>query len=169
MDSTLQIKLTEVSLNVLYHPLEMKAVQMLYGVSHRIFNPHLHYYSGCYTKGTDGTFSCNSYPIPVVTVDGYCNIEIHVDRTITVSTKMKHDHVLQHSFTKLEQYSFDAYDAVDRNNILYSSGMTLEKLKENAVRCDAKEIGFSFYFDFDVGGDSMYKFVKLLRREGFYL
>lgn len=162
-------KLTEASLNELYQPLEMKAVQMLYGVSHRIFNPHLHYYSGCYTKGTDGSFSCNSYPIPVVTVDGYCDIEIHIDQTITVSTKMKRDHVLQYSFAKLKQYSFDAYDASDRNIILYSYGMTLEELKENAARCDGEEIGFSFYFDFDVGGDAMYEFVKLLRREGFYL
>lgn len=161
--------LTELFLNELYQPLEMKAVQLLYGVSHRIFNPHLHYYSGCYTKGADGSFSYNSYPIPVITVDGYCDIEIHIDRTIVVNAKLKCSQVLNNSFVKLRRYSFDAYDVADRNHILYSSGMTFEELKENAARCDAEEIGFSFYFDFDTNGDTMYEFVKLLRRENFHI
>lgn len=160
-------KLAEFSLNELYQPLEMKAVQMLYGVSHRIFNPHLHYYSGCYTKGVGGSFSCNSYPIPVITVDGYCDIEIHIDRTIVVNAKLKRSQVLNNSFAKMEQYSFDAYDAEDRSVCLYTQGMTIDAMKANVSQFHGQEIGFSFYFDFDTNGDTMYEFVKLLRRESF--
>ena len=44
----------------------------------------------------------------------------------------------------------------------------MEALKENIRACQEREIGFSFSFPFDVDGQKIYEFVKLLRREGFY-
>ncbi len=41
-------------------------------------------------------------------------------------------------------------------------------MKDNIYACVEKEIGFSFVFPFDVEGNQIFEFVKLLRREGFY-
>ena len=46
--------------------------------------------------------------------------------------------------------------------------MTEEELKTAIKKSEEKEIGFSFKFDFDITGNEMYEFVKMLRREGFF-
>ena len=69
---------------------------------------------------------------------------------------------------KLMKYEFEAYGVEDYTSDYYHSGMTISELKENIRNSDEKEIGFSFRFDFCVDGDTMYEFVKLLRREEFY-
>lgn len=66
-----------------------------------------------------------SYPIPVVEVRGFCDIEISFDK-ISVSAKLKREKALEYSYDKISRYPFE------------------------------------------VDGQEMYEFVKLLRREGFY-
>ena len=41
-------------------------------------------------------------------------------------------------------------------------------MKENISRSREREIGFCFSLPWDIGGEAMYEFAKLLRREGFY-
>ena len=46
--------------------------------------------------------------------------------------------------------------------------MTMQQLLDNLQASEEREIAFSFRFDFDTNGETIYAFVKLLRREGFY-
>lgn len=155
-------------LNKIYGPLETKAMQILFGMQHRIFNPHLCYYNGHYTRTEDGSYQRNCYPIPVVEVKGYCDIEINLDHSITVTTKQKRENALACDYEKFRKYEFEAYGVEDYLQDLYHPGMAISELQENIRNCKEKEIGFSFCFGFDTDGDAMYEFVKLLRREGFY-
>lgn len=163
-----QDRLIAAQLNEIYGPLEMKAMQILFGMQHRIFDPRLCYYSGHYTKTEDGNYQRNCYPIPVIEVQGYCDIEINLDHSITVTAKQKRENALACSYEKIKKYEFEAYGVEDYLQNLCHPGMTISELQENIKKSREKEIGFSFCFGFDTDGDAMYEFVKLLRREGFY-
>lgn len=154
-------------LNQIYRRLEFKGIQILNGLHHRIFEPRLSYYSGHYRRQEDGSFAVDDFPIPVVEVKGYCDVEINLD-SVTVSTKLHRADALAHTYEKLIRYKFEAYGVDDYLSDFYHPGMTIAELKENVRNSDEKEIGFSFQFDFGIDGDTMYEFVKLLRREGFY-
>lgn len=154
-------------LNQIYEPLEMKAAQLAFGLHHRIFDPQVRYYSGHYRRGVDGEYQRDSFPIPVVEVPGYCDVEVNLD-CVTVSTKLRRDVALVYTFEKFQQYEFDAFGIDDYLSDFYLPGMTIEQMKENIRSSDETEIGFSFKFTHEIDGDTMYEFVKLLNRQGFY-
>lgn len=154
-------------LNRVYWRLEMKGVQMLNGLHHRIFDPKLGYYSGHYRRTEDGGFAMDRFPIPVIEVPGYCDVEIHLDRVV-VSAKLRREDALNRSYEILLPCRFEAYGVDGYLDDFYRPGMRIDELKENIQKSDEREIGFSIEFDFDIDGDAIYEFVKLLRREGFY-
>ena len=154
-------------INQEYNKLELKEAEIFHALFHRIFDLESHWYSGHYHKDNDGKWFLTSYPIPVIDVKGFCDIEVSFDK-ISVSAKLKRDKALTYSFKKFDNYDFEAYDV---NNYLldfYHSGQSLCVLKDNINASDAEEIGFSFVFPFDVEEKEIFEFVKLLRREGFY-
>ena len=130
--------LTEI--NAAYYRLEMKQAEIVHALFHRIFEIKSGWYNGHYHKSNDGEWCRESYPIPVVSVNIFCDIEIHFDK-IYVSTK-------------LADY--------------YHEGQTIQVLKDTISCCNEDEIGFSFAFPFETDGKQIFEFVKLLRREGFY-
>ncbi len=154
-------------LNTAYYRLEMKQAEIVRALLHRMFELESGWYNGHYHKGDNGNWSRESYPIPVIGVKGFCDVEIHFDK-ISVSAKLKRDAALSYSFEKFAGYEFEAYGAEDYLADLYHAGQTVQAMKDNIRACDEKEIGFSFVFPFDVEGRQIFEFVKLLRREGFY-
>ena len=145
----------------------MKQAQIVHALFHRIFEIEFGWYNGHYHKNENGDWSRESYPIPVVEVKRFCDIEISFDK-ISVSTKMKRDAVLAYSFEKFAGYEFEAYGVEDYLADFYHAGQTVQEMKENIRACDEAEIGFSFTFPFDIEEKQIFEFVKLLRREGFY-
>lgn len=155
------------ALNTAYYRLEMKQAEIVYALFHRIFELESGWYNGHYHKGDDGNWFRESYPIPVIGVKGFCDIEIQFDQ-ISVSTKLKRNTALAYSFEKFSGYEFEAYGVENYLADFYHAGQTIQEMKENIRTCDEKEIGFSFVFPFDAAGKEIFEFVKLLRREGFY-
>lgn len=153
-------------LNALYRPLEMKAYLLVQGLFHRIFAPQLTYCSHHYRRETDGTCRRNCYPIPLITVNGYCEIEVDFYQ-ILVSTKLQTSSAVNYPYDRLSKYVFEVYDADDYETAYYLPGMTFDGLKETLRKCKTKEVGFSFIFDHSLDGNTVYEFAKLLRREGF--
>lgn len=154
-------------INAVYYRLEMKQAEITNTLFHRIFELESGWYNGHYHKGEDGNWLRESYPIPVIGVKGFCDIEIQFDK-ISVSTKLKRNTALAYSFEKFAGYEFEAYGVDDYLSDFYHPGLTVQELKENIRACGEKEIGFSFVFPFDVEGKQIFEFVKLLRREGFF-
>lgn len=154
-------------INSAYYHLEMKQAEITHALFHRIFELESGWYNGHYDKNDAGEWHRESYPIPVISVNGFCDIEIQFDK-ITVSTKLKRDTALTYSFEKFSEYEFEVYGVEDYLADFYHEGQTIQEMKDNICACDETEIGFSFVFPFDVEGKQIYEFVKLLRREGFY-
>lgn len=150
-----------------YDRLERKQGEIVQALLHRIFETESGWYSGHYHRNTAGEWHRESYPIPVVSVKGFCDIEIAFDK-ISVSTKQKREDALAYSFEKFSGYEFEAFGVEDYLADYYHAGQILREMKENIRACDEKEIGFSFCFPFEVEGKRLFEFVKLLRRERFY-
>lgn len=80
-------------LNTGYYRLEIKQAEIIHALFHRIFEPESGRYNGHYHKGDNDNWIRESYPIPVIGVKGFCDIEIPFDK-ISVSTKLKRNTVL---------------------------------------------------------------------------
>lgn len=103
------------------------------------------------------------YPIPVIHVNGYCDVEIHPDNII-VSTKLKRRDALSYSYEKVKQYSFEAFGVEGYPDAYRLEGQSVEEMKQAIKKGDEKEIGFAFRFSWEMDGKQMYEFAKLLRR-----
>ncbi len=154
-------------LNETYHTLWLKCAQLVQGLLHRIFEVSSGFYNGHYHQTSDGSWQMDYYPIPVISVKHFCDIEISLDG-ISVTTKKRRSDVLEYSFDLFKNYSFDAFGVEGYLDSFYLDGMTIAEMKESIKHSLENEIGFSFSFPWEIDGDKMYEFVKLLRREGFY-
>lgn len=154
-------------LNDLYAPLEQKRAQLVQGLSCPMFVLSSGFYNGHYHETPEGGFQMDCYPIPVVTVEGLCDIEIDFDG-VSVSTRRKRQDALEYPFERLEGRTFQAYGAEDYLATYYRSGMSFADMRRNIARSGEQEIEFSFSFPFAVDGNEMLAFAQLLKREGFY-
>lgn len=154
-------------LNNVYYRLEMKQTELFQGLFHRTFDLKRGYYNGNYHRDKSGKYVMEYFPIPIIEVQGFCDVEINLEN-ITVSTKLTKQKAVEYNYDKLMGYSFEAYGVEDYLQDFYALGMTTEELQAAIKESEEKEIGFSFKFDFDITGTEMFEFVKMLRREGFY-
>lgn len=125
------------------------------------------YYNGHYHKDSEGQYVMDYFPIPVITVEGLCDIELDLDR-ISVSAKLKRDAALSYDYTKLDAYKFEAFGVEAYLEDYYVEGNSYEELRKNVAECNEAEIGFAFSFPFEISAGEMCEFVELLKREGFY-
>lgn len=154
-------------INATCYRLETKQAEIAHSLFHRIFELEFGWYNGHYHKNYAGNWCRESYPIPVVSVKGFCDIEIQSDK-ISVSTKLKRNAALAYSFEKFAGCDFEAYGVEDYLADFYHAGQPVQEMKENILACNEAETGFSFEFPFDIEGKQIFEFVKRLRREGFY-
>ena len=59
-----------------YHELELKHAEIVHALFHRMFKLESGWYNGHYNRTEDGNWHCDSYPIPVISIKGLCDIEI---------------------------------------------------------------------------------------------
>ncbi len=154
-------------LNQLYCQLSLKCAELTSGLTHRNFSVETGWYNGHYKKDEDGQYQMAYYPIPVISVNGVCDIEIDFEEII-VTSKLKREKAIQYAFLSFSKIPFEAYGAENYLEDYYLTGMTIEQMHENISRSSEKEIGFNFIFKPEVTGNELFEFAKLLRREGFY-
>ena len=95
---TSEIEKTTDYLNQVYYRLELKQAELTYALFHRIFELESGFYNGHYRKREDGSFHMNYYPIPVISVKNYCDIEIGLD-SISISTKLKRNAAISYDYS----------------------------------------------------------------------
>ncbi len=155
-------------LNKLYYRLEMKQTELFQGLFHRCFELKRGYYNGNYHRDKSGNYVMEYYPIPIIEVQGLCDVEINVEN-ITVSTKLTKQNAVEYNYEKIEEYAFEAYGVEDYLQDFYEPGMTKEELQAEITKSEEKEIGFSFKFGFDITGNEMYEFVKCFAERVFFI
>lgn len=155
------------TLNELYRELEFQRIRVINALFHRVFELESGWYNGHYNRDENGEWIRDDYPIPVVSVKYFCDVEIYFDK-IVVSSKLKRARALEYSYQKLQEYHFEAYGVEGYLDDFYRPWQNVQDMKGKIKKSKEKEIGFSFFLPLDIGEDDLYRFVKLLRREGFY-
>lgn len=125
------------------------------------------YYNGHYFKNSDGKYTMDYFPIPVISLKKLCDIEIGLEN-ISLSTKMTRDLALKFDYNKLCDYHFEVYGVEEYLEDFYTEGHSIRELIANISNSSEKEIGVSFQFTWEVTPVQIEKLVKLLRKEGFY-
>ncbi len=156
-------------LNEIYRSLEnkMNELRTPFLQLHKGYKHTCGYFSGHYHKNAEGKYIMDYFPIPVISINGICDIEIDLEK-ISVSAKLRRDKAINYNYTKLNGYKFEAYGVDEYLDDFYIAGNTYDELVENIRESKEKDIGFSFEFSYDVGSQEMFGFVKLLVKEGFY-
>lgn len=154
-------------LNKAYYQLHLKSTELASGLFHRIFEIESGWHHGKHLTNADGQTYMSHFPLSVVSVKGYCDVEVDFDEII-VYTKLARKTAMQYSFEKFKDYPFEAYGTDDYHTNLHPYEATIDAFSTTLRYCDEKEIEFRFRFDYSVTGGQMYEFVKLLRREQFY-
>lgn len=162
MDKTL---LEEI--NALYLRLETKQTQITRALLAQGLCPHSGWYNGHYHRDEAGEWIKEAYPIPVISLEGLCDIELEFDK-LSVSAKLTREAALAFAFEELAEYDFEAYGVEDYLADFYHRGSTLQEMKAQIRSCPEAEIGFSFYFPFESDKVRLAEFVQLLRSKGFY-
>lgn len=132
-----------------------------------IFNYSRGYFNGHYSKNETGEYEKDYFPIPVISIEGVCDIEINLD-SISVSTKLLRNTVFTYDFGKLLSYNFEAYGVENYLDDFYIEGNTIADLLENVQKSMEETIGFTFYFPYESDGGTLYEFVKFLHAEEFF-
>ncbi len=156
-------------LNLVYRKLEEKATElsMPFVKIHSVFKHKIAYFSGHYRKDEHSLYKMDFYPIPVISIKGFCDIEVDVDR-VCISTKLSKKDAIAFDYKKLEAYDFEVYGVKNYLDDFYIKGQDINDLKRNIESSKESEIGFSFKFDDNLDADMVYKFVLFLRKSNFY-
>lgn len=99
-------------INAAYDRLETKQAEIVHALSHGKDELRSGWYNHHYHKDDRGNWTREAYPIPVIGVNGVCDIEIHSD-TISVTAKLKRGAALAYSFEEFAGYPFEAYGVED--------------------------------------------------------
>ena len=154
-------------INIVYGKLEDKCTKLRGLINGTGEETAYGWYNNHYRKDESGEWVREAYPIQVITVKGICDIEIEFDR-ISVSAKLRREDAFNYDYQKFAAYSFEVYGVEDYLADYYHEGQKISVLKENISACGEKEIGYSFYFEFDCDEKVISEFVGLLADEGFY-
>lgn len=150
-----------------YHMLETKCRETLSALRQHSFASASGFYNGHYHRDKNGTWQRETYPIPVISVQGLCDVEISFTG-ISVSTKLRRQQALLYSFEKLTAYRFEAYGVEDYLTDYYRDGQSVEILKENLARSGEEEIGFTFLFPPKAEEKTVVSLIRFLLDERFY-
>jgi len=143
-------------LNAVYAPLDEKRHALVAALKEAVPLPIKDgYFNGHYRKAQNGAYEKELYPIPVVTAEGLCDIEIEPDG-VSVTTKSSRQRILSYCGTVLHETRFEAYGVED---FLSDYGNDLVAVKAALNRNDEPECFLTFSFPADVSVSELTRFV----------
>lgn len=150
-------------LNNFYMPIELKRMEIITGLYHRIFETESSY---CPVTVSDDN-GVYTYPLPVVLVKHFCEIEIHPGKLI-VYTFFNNNTAMNKNFSELSNWDFGVVD-FDTDMLIFKNNKDdFTYLTAYISEKRGGKLRFEFTLDFDTDKNEIYEFVKLLRKNNFY-
>ena len=154
-------------LNEFYHFLEEKKNEIIQSLKGLNLKMSSGWFNGHYCKTDSGKWEREAFPIPVITIHGICDIEIH-DERLSISTKMKKENALAFSFVPYTAYEFEAFGVKDYLADYFHSGMNLDDMKHQIEKSGESEIGFAIIVPFDFNSRNLIELIDKLKADGFF-
>lgn len=125
------------------------------------------WYNGHYARDGRGEFLRQAYPIPVVSVEKLCDIELGF-LSLNITAKLSRTQALAFPYETLLPCSFEAYGVEDYLSDCYRAGQCLEALRKNVASSDEVEIGFAFSLPVAIAPDVLADFLTFLKDSRFF-
>ena len=125
------------------------------------------WYNGHYARDGRGEFRRQAYPIPVVSVEKLCDIELGF-LSLNITAKLSQVQALAFPYETLPVCSFEAYGVEDYLSDYYHAGQSLETLRKNVASSNEAEIGFAFSLPMAIAPDALADFLTFLKDSGFF-
>ena len=125
------------------------------------------WYNGHYARDGRGEFRRQAYPIPVVSVERLCDIELGFS-TLSITAKLSRARALAFPYETLPPCSFEAYGVEDYLSDYYHAVQSLDALRKNVASSDEAEIGFAFSLPAAIASDALADFLTFLKDSGFF-
>lgn len=156
-------------LNAIYEKLDKKynCIISQFVKIHNCFTIKGGYYNHHYYKDESKKYSITFYPIPVISVDSVCDIEINMN-SVTVSTKLIKSDALSFDYELIRNYNYEIYGVNEYLEDYKNLDDDIMDVLENINKSNEREIGYSFKFDFDIPPSDVYEFVKFIKNNKFY-
>ena len=153
------------TLEQIYAPLEEKRGELMRLLAKKYPALSWGWYSGHYHRTSDG-WAKESYPIPVLTVEGLCDIELSL-REMNVTAKLSARELDHYSYDLLQTYPFEAFGTEDFLKDYARRGDSIHTLKKNLLGTKETFITFSFPLSYNEPTDLLLSLLSLLESEGF--
>ncbi len=155
-------------LNRLYRPLNEKAHEFITEMTklHGGFKIESGFYNGHYHKNSEGNYQPDSYPIPVISVKGLCDIEIDFDGN-SITSKLSKKQIISFDWNILGKIRFEVYGV---NDFLqdYGDDQSAREISKLVQNSEEKEFFISFYYPASESGENVLKLLRKLQKNGFY-
>ncbi len=125
------------------------------------------WYNGHYARDGRGEFRRQAYPIPVVSVEGLCDIELGFS-ALNITAKLHREQALAFPYERLHPYSFVAYSVEDYLGDYYHARESFEALRQNVASSAEAEIGFAFSMPSTIEFGALADFLIFLKDSGFF-
>lgn len=155
-------------LNCLYRPLDEKVREYITEMTkmHGGFKIESGFYNGHYHKNAEGKYQPDSYPIPVISVKGLCDIEIDFDG-ISITSKLSKEQIVSFDWNILGKMKFEVY-GVDDYLRDYGENSSAGEIGKTVQNSQEKEFFISFYFPVSESGEDILKLLRKLQKNRFY-
>ena len=124
------------------------------------------WHNGHYARDGCGEFRRQAYPIPVVSVENLCDIELGFS-ALNATAKLARARALAFPYETLPPRSLEACGVEDYLSDCYHAGQSLEALRKNAASSRETEIGFAFSLPMAIDPDALAAFLTFLKNSGF--
>ncbi len=125
------------------------------------------FYNGHYRKNERGGYEIEYFPIPVVSLEGVCDIEIGFDE-ISVTAKLTRDMAASFDFERLKGYRFEVYGVQNCLDDFYTEGDGVGMIPKRVAESGESEVFLSFSLKAGADAGKVCELVGFLKREGFY-
>lgn len=156
------------ALNRIYEPLIFRLQDLVAGlkmcgefkISSGFFNNHSY-------KNEAGEYAADCFPIPVVSVEELCDIEIDIEG-ICITSKLTKENALTFDYSKVQCPRLEIYGVEDYLTDYYVSGDNLLDALQKIKECSEQELFYSFYYSGSVETKEICENVKCLGKDKFF-
>ncbi|MEL3911792.1 hypothetical protein [Treponema pedis] len=155
-------------LNQIYQPLNEKRIELRTKLAEAFNGLKITdgFYNGHYHRNSAGQYQADSYPIPVISIMGLCDIEIDFDG-ITVTTKLSKNRIESFNWNNLQDVCFEVYGAEDYLTD-YGNNRTIDDIKGKVLSSIEKEFFISFSLSVDSITEKVINLLNTLQQKYFY-
>ena len=156
------------ALNRIYEPLSLRLQELMAGLKMcGEFKLSSGFYNNHSYKNEAGEYVADCFPIPVVSVEGLCDIEIDIEG-ISITSKLTKENALTFDCSKVQCSRLEIYGVEDYLTDYYASGDNLQDALQKIKECSELELFYSFYYSESVETKAICEAVKCLRENNFF-